>query len=245
MAATLAEIKSRAILPKPPPEESVDVIVDPRLELVRQLLEYKTFKDASRQLQSAAEMHALRHERIPSPPETPPDDIELDSLDIWDLFEAFKRLLEQTGRLGAPHEVTVDDTPLVLHMEDLLDSLERAGGERNFEDVFTGRPRAEMIGLFLALLELIRLRKVRVMQDRPFGEIRIRPLPAEERLRWETLEREQAIESLGGAHRGVLPDSEWSDAEAESDEPLGEPDAWREDDAMMEIPAAETSSETQ
>ena len=171
LAATLMEIKSRTLLPRPPEEEADGDDADPRLELVRQLLEYKKFKDAARHLHQCAADEALKFPRIPNvaPPET--DEMDLDTIDIWDLFDTFNRLLEQTGKQQAVHTVDIDDTPIALHAEDMLDSLERAGGAQPFEDIFAGRTRAEMIGLFLALLELIRKRRIRVTQERATGPI--------------------------------------------------------------------------
>ncbi len=178
LAATLMEIKSRMLLPKAPPEEADEDIADPRLELVRQLLEYKKYKDAARSLEASAAEQALKHARFPVLPPRDTDEIELDNIEIWDLFDAFNRLLEQTGKRQEVHEVTVDDTPMLLHAEDIVDSLERTSWMQKFEDVFTGRTRAEMIGLFLAMLELIRRRCIRVSQDRLFGPILIHLLDA-------------------------------------------------------------------
>lgn len=173
MAASLMEIKSRALLPTPPPEVEDEEIIDPRFELVRQLLQYKSFKDAARSLELAAQIQALRHPRDPALPEAPADEVELDDIEVWDLLEAFSRLLEQTGRRNVPHQVGVDDTPLLIHVDDILDRLNRAGGTMAFALVFEGRSRAEMIGLFLALLELIRQKRIRATQHEPFGEIEI------------------------------------------------------------------------
>jgi len=173
LAATLMEIKSRLLLPKPPVEEDEEDFGDPRLELVRQLLEYKKFKDAARDLEDRAHEHAQKHPRRPVLPETDEEEYELANLDVWNLFEAFNTLLKQTGLADYKHKVGIDDTPIALHAEDVLDSLERAGGRQKFEEIFGGRNRGEMIGLFLALLELIRQRRVRATQDRPFGAIDI------------------------------------------------------------------------
>ena len=179
LAATLMEIKSRMLLPTPPPEEGDEEIADPRLELVRQLLEYKKFKDAARYLEDTADVQAQKHPRIPVAPPKPADEVELENLDIWDLFDAFNRLLEQTGgRRDAVHTVGVDDTPLALHAEDIVDALQRANGSKKFEEIFAGRDKPEMIGLFLALLELIRNRRVRISQDKAFGTIWIHLLDA-------------------------------------------------------------------
>ena len=171
LAATLMEIKSRMLLPTPPPEEDDDEIADPRLELVRQLLEYKKFKDAARALDRAAEEQARKHARSPVIAPLPQDEVELDNLDIWNLFDAFNRMLEQTGKRGEVRHIGIDDTPITLHADDILDSIDHAGGAQQFEEIFTGREKPEMIGLFLALLELIRQHRIRVRQDKPFGTI--------------------------------------------------------------------------
>ena len=179
LAATLMEIKSRTLLPRPPVVEGEDEdLSDPRFELVRQLLEYKKFKDAARRLEHAAEERSLRHERQPVLPPKAPDEVDLESVDIWSLFEAFNRLLQQIGKTGGFHQVGVDDTPITLHATDIVDSLQRADGRQSFEEIFRGRTRPEMIGLFLALLELIRQRRIRAVQERALGPILIELLDA-------------------------------------------------------------------
>jgi len=170
LAATLMEIKSRMLLPQPPVESDQEMI-DPRLELVRQLLEYKRFKDAADQLYAAAQEQSLRFPRQPSGLSR--DDaghLDLDALNLWDLVEAFREMMAKTGRL-APHEVVYDDTPVALHAADIVDRLQREGGALVFIRVFEGRTRSECIGLFLALLELVRQRRIRVEQEVPFGPI--------------------------------------------------------------------------
>ena len=178
LAATLMEIKSRTLLPRPPVEEDDGDFEDPRLELVRQLLEYKQYKDAARNLEAAAHEREARHARQPAEPPAPPDEYELENLEIWDLFDAFRGLLEQIGKTAPTHQVGVDDTPLALHADDILDSIQRAGNAQPFAEIFAGRGKAEAIGLFLALLELIRQRRVRVSQDQPADPILIHLLDA-------------------------------------------------------------------
>jgi len=176
LAATLMEIKSRELLPTPPPDEADEEMIDPRAELIRQLLAYKTFKDAARSLEQASQIQSQKHRRSPVLPEVPAGEVELDSVDIWDLFDAFNDLLKQIGKKDTVHKVDVDDTPVALHIDDILDSLERSGGNQPFQEIFSGRNKGEMIGLFLALLELIRRRQVLAVQDRPFGTIVLRIL---------------------------------------------------------------------
>ena len=99
LAATLMEIKSALLLPRP---EEVDMgeddLSDPRMELVRQLLEYKKFKDAARSLEDAALIRSEKHAREPVLPPRDPDEFELENLDIWSLFEAFNKILKQIGK---------------------------------------------------------------------------------------------------------------------------------------------------
>lgn len=234
VAASLIEIKSRTLLPTPPPEEAQEEFVDPRLELVRQLLEYKKYKDAARALELAAEERALRHARSPVLPAAPAEEVSLENLDLWDLLDAFNRVLKQIGKGEAFHKVGVDDTPISLHAADIVDSIQRAGGAQQFEEVFGGRKRGELIGLFLALLELIRQRRVRAAQDRPFGPIQlllldVRPLDEvvdmpPEALRDSDAADEQAVEQATvGELNEELTDEEaaaWLES-ASRDEPDG------------------------
>ncbi len=178
LAATLMEIKSRLLLPVPPPEEVDDEMIDPRLELVHQLLEYKKYKEAARSLEDSALEQALKHARSPVLPPRDPDDVELDSLEIWDVFDAFNHILEQTGKSEAVHQVPIDDTPIALHADDVVDVLQRAGGTYEFSRIFAGRTRPEMIGLFLAMLELIRQKRIVVKQATNTSEIVIHLLDA-------------------------------------------------------------------
>ena len=175
MAATLLEIKSRMLLPAPPPDEQggEQGLGDPRVDLVRQLLQYKAFRDAAEQLRRAAAEQALRHPRSPVRPDFQPGELDLEDVQVWHLLEAFGGLMASIGRGAASHEVIVDDTPISLHAEDILDRLRR-DGNMTFGEVFAGRQRrSEIIGLFLALLELIRQRRLVIQQDKVFGEIYI------------------------------------------------------------------------
>ena len=85
------------------------------------------------------------------------------------------------GKIGE-HEVEYDDTPLALHEQDLLDRIDREEtGRITLQRVFTGRRRIEMIGLFLAVLELARNQKVRVVQEDVNDEIALELVPESER----------------------------------------------------------------
>jgi len=172
MAATLMEMKSRMLVPTPPPEEDDEEIIDPRLELVHQLLEYKKFKDAAQALGASAAERANRFGRIPMLPQPEGEaEVDLDQVQVWDLLSAFSKVLRDIGLADRKHEVFYDDTPIALHAADIADYLEREGGSIRFEQLFEGRSKGEIIGLFLALLELVRAKRVRAEQEISFETI--------------------------------------------------------------------------
>ncbi len=190
MAATLMEIKSRMLMPRTDAADSADSpdagsadLIDPRADLIRQLLAYKKYRDAAQQLHdrlnewesrfpaSRAAYDAKRvHEAV-----NEMADVDMEDLELVDLVSAFAKIVDSMdlSRVGE-HHVVVDDTPIELHAEDILDRLRRESsrtespsrsGEVEFGTIFTNRTRGEMIGLFLAMLELVRQRRVAVRQD--------------------------------------------------------------------------------
>ncbi len=171
MASTLMEIKSRLLLPREESEAGEEE--DPRAELVRQLLEYKRFRDAAAQLQELAEEHQRRFPRLASSLEgsaVDPASEPIRDVELWDLVSAFGRLMRQTLATAAS-TIVYDDVPIEQCMERIL---ERVGQERPvpFTALFDGTPtRAALVSMFLALLELIRQHKIRVEQPELFGEI--------------------------------------------------------------------------
>lgn len=180
LAATLIEIKTRTLLPVGQGDEGEEALqdLDPRAELVRQLLEYKAFKDAASDLTDAARHQAKRYPRGPAVAELADEqDRDLEDVQVWDLFDAFSKLIEAIGLDKPTHEIIYDDTPVALHAEDILDRLQR-DGDITFARIFEGRDRrTEIVGLFLALLELTRRRAVLLTQGRNFDEIHVRLNP--------------------------------------------------------------------
>ena len=175
LAATLMEIKARMLLPIPPPEEGEEEgLGDPRADLIRQLLEYKAFKDAAGELRDAADVQAQKLPRGPAERRTDADKgIELGEVQIWDLFDAFSKIMEAIGHRATDQEVIYDDTPIELHAADIVDRLRREP-DMTFRQVFEGRTvRSEIVGLFMALLELIRRGKVLFRQEANFGHIHV------------------------------------------------------------------------
>jgi len=117
MAATLMEVKTRTLLPTPSAEEGAEEgqALDPRAELVRQLLEYKAFKDAADDLAHQGELQQMRFARTAKPPELDADELDIEDVQVWDLLDAFNRLMESIGRQPREHQVIYDDTPIELH----------------------------------------------------------------------------------------------------------------------------------
>lgn len=189
MAATLMQIKSAMLLPKAEPDSALlgeDDLADPRAELIRQLLEYKKFKDAANLLNAAADE---QKERFPRPsiiveqlkPTAEPE-IDIEQVSIWNLLEAFDSICKATGTIGDISHIK-DDTPIDLYQIEILHRLQ-SEGPMTFERLFESRTnRLAMIGLFLALLELIREKLIWAKQQASSSSIYLRPLtdePAEQ-----------------------------------------------------------------
>lgn len=178
MAATLMEIKSRMLLPQD--DTPADAEEDPRLELVRQLLEYKKYKDAATLLEQQAERQLSRFPRqnIELPTASDPSRQPLRQVELWDLVSAFGRLMRETLALQ-PQQIVVDQTPLHVYMESVLELLARES-RVTLSALFTPPyNRSRLVGMFLALLELIKGRKIIVEQPDIFGDICIQPAPAQ------------------------------------------------------------------
>lgn len=189
MAATLMQIKSAMLLPRAEPDQFQDEdLSDPRTELVRQLLEYKKFKDAANLLNAAADE---QQERYPRPgtlierlkPDTEPE-LDIEQVSIWDLLEAFDSVCKAIGTLADIRHIQ-DDTPIDLYQIEILHRLQTEG-PLTFERIFeSGTNRVVMVGLFLALLELVRSKLIWAEQPAQ-STIYLRSLtqePAEEAVR--------------------------------------------------------------
>lgn len=178
MASTLLEIKSRQVLPQT--EEATaepEITDDPRSDLIQQLLEYKRFKDAARALEERAAEWQERYPRLSS---DRPDQINSPSTDrikdveLWDLVSALSRILRRTvvQREGS---IRYDETPLQTHMDVIAERVRREG-RVPFSQFFDKETlRSKIVGMFLAILELLRHHDFRAEQPEDFGEIWILP----------------------------------------------------------------------
>ena len=173
MAANLIYIKSRNLLPaavQPPDEEAEEE--DPRWELVRQLVEYKKFKDAAAQLSQKELEQSKMFTRLPEvepAPERPLGDVS-----VFDLINAFNGILKRLNHREDLREI-FEENYTVSDKIDLIMKMMASEVPLKFTELFTSvASRAEIVVTFLALLELIRLKQIKAAQEDAFGEITLR-----------------------------------------------------------------------
>ena len=177
MASTLIEIKSRMVLPRG--GEIEDELADPRQELVRRLLEYKKFKDAASMLEERSRSWQQRFPRLAN--DLPPrarnlGEEEIQEVELWDLVSAFGRIMRD-NQAAMPSNIVYDETPIHVYMAQIKGHLAERG-RLAFRELFRpGIHKSTLVGMFLAILELVRHHHVRTEQNLPFGEIWILPGP--------------------------------------------------------------------
>lgn len=182
MASTLIEIKSRMVLPGPEEEQAEEPVAeaageDPRTELIEKLLEYKRIKEAATALEERAAQWQERYPRLSNDRPTTAKDPAADRIkevELWDLVSALGRIL-QTKVNEEQTSVRYDDTPLHVYVQQLGERVRREG-EVQFTSLFDGETlRSKIVGMFLAILELVRHHGFRAEQQVLGGEITIRP----------------------------------------------------------------------
>jgi segregation and condensation protein A len=179
MAAQLLEIKSRMLLPQPErPVVEEEEAGDPRAELVARLLEYRRYKQVAEELRLRAEIqrHVFSRGTVASAsfPEQP--QVSLEEVSAFDLWAAFQNVL---GRVREPAggELLRPRFTVPQKMAAIAARLRWSQEGLSFIELFDGSAtRLELVVTFLALLELIRLKRVRVAQEQAFGEIRVYPI---------------------------------------------------------------------
>jgi segregation and condensation protein A len=184
MAATLAWIKSRLLLP-PSEDGDDDEGPDPRAELVARLLEYERFKEAAEQLgEYTREGRDVFKAAVLDAAPTPEAEREIE-VSLLALLDAFRKVLARVPVGSGLHEVEADTVTVYERMVAIMARIEREAGSLEFEQLFA-RPsgeaptRALVVATFLALLELVRVAAVRIYQGVreadgvPEGPIRLR-----------------------------------------------------------------------
>ncbi len=176
MAATLAHMKSKTLLPPDPKQDGEDGIegdeLDPREELVRRLLEYQKYKDAGEQLGSREVTGRDVFARPNTLPAPIADDAPLEEFSVFKLIEAFQGVLSN-AKVKIQHEVTADRITITERIHELVEVM-RFRPRMLFEEIFEGATtRFDYVITFLALLEMTRLRMTRVYQSEPYAPIHI------------------------------------------------------------------------
>ncbi len=228
MAATLAYLKSRELVPTPEPleatgDEEDGEVLDPREELIRRLLEYQKYKDAAEQLGSRPiEGRTVFGRGVPleAAAEAP-----MSEQSVWKLIESFGRILEKASGPKRTHDVVVDRISIGVRMTELLDRIEAGQGSFRFESCFDlslSEPelRHQVVATLLAILELAKLKVVRVLQS-PEGD---------------TLFITQASGVSMQAARQAAQSAVSSDGRPAEEKPAGEPSAGAST-AVAQVPA--------
>lgn len=174
MAATLAHLKSKTLLPPDPTQDEVSEdgeLLDPREELIRRLLQYQKYKDAGEKL-GAREVEGRDVFVRPPLPASNNEDGPLAEFSVFKLIEAFQFVLSKS-KVKIQHEVTADRITITERIHELVEFM-RLRHKMLFEEIFDGATtRFDYVITFLALLEMTRLRMTRVFQSEPYAPIHI------------------------------------------------------------------------
>ena len=177
MASTLMYIKSRELLPvdQQVVVENEEEGEDPRWELIRQLVEYKKFKDAAAQLQTLEERQENVFPRLPGKIEFESAAAPVKSeVGIFDLLNAVNSVLRRfQEKTAGQREIYEDKWTVSEKMEFVLKTIAEKISVKFSELFATAASRAEVVCTFLALLELIRLKQLACVQPEPFAEIEV------------------------------------------------------------------------
>jgi segregation and condensation protein A len=175
MASTLMYIKSRELLPldKQVETEGEDEGEDPRWELIRQLVEYKKFKDAAAQLQTLETRQENIFPRLPAKPEFAEETPGKPDVSLFDLLNAVNAILKRINQQPDSRDVFEDKWTVSEKIEAMMKAITERP-RLKFSELFAGAmSRTEVVVTFLALLELIRLKQLVAAQVEAFGEIEI------------------------------------------------------------------------
>jgi segregation and condensation protein A len=202
MAGRLINIKSKMLMPRPEAEPDEEEVIDPRAELVKELLEYKEYKERAYALEHHMSEREKMFERIPPPEQAgeepvkePEPELFDDDVTVWDLLSAFHKATKDFMP-EVPRTIVYDDTPLSVYVDRLLERLEKAPqGRLAFESLFErAQERMVFLGMFLAILEAAKRGALRAYQSEGRDEIFLEFVPEgerEKRLQPETPEQHE------------------------------------------------------
>ena len=173
LATRLMEIKSKLMLPRHEELETEEPVEDPRQDMVQRLLEYKKYKDAASMLEERGRQWQQRYARRANDLPTAkldPSQQPIQEVELWDLVSAFSRVIRDNAA-SRPESIRYDETPIEVYMDQIRQHLTdepRLAFTSLFEPNMT---KSQLVGIFLAVLELIRHHHVQVTQESLFGEI--------------------------------------------------------------------------
>jgi segregation and condensation protein A len=172
LAATLLHIKSKLLLPGEEEQQEGEE-QDPRTELVRQLREYQVFKEAASRLDCRPVLDRDVFARRAAADGLPEEEEDMAEVGVFELIDAFRRIVSGRERLYL--EIDGERMSIADAMNEIMERLLGAG-HVTFDDLLGASPdRRAVVRAFLAVLELVKQRMIKVYQVRPFGAIRIFP----------------------------------------------------------------------
>jgi segregation and condensation protein A len=175
MASTLLHIKSRMLLPLSSEGEKEEEEEDPRAELVRRLLEYQKYKQAAGELEKRPLLDRDVFIRL-TPTESQEPEEERIEVNLFELLEAFQEVLKRV-KPEAVHEVTLEHLSVEDKIQEILALLEKENRSMAFHRLFPEQPsRRVVVVTLLAILELVKMKRIRIFQMAPFETIRISPM---------------------------------------------------------------------
>jgi segregation and condensation protein A len=196
MAATLIHIKSRMLLPAGDNEADEDEGVDPHEELVRRLLEYQRYKEAAAELEQRDVLTRDVFVRS-APPTEEAGPRGFREVSVFDLLGALKRVIDRLPK-DTVHEIALDKITVREKMTLLLEML-RVHGSVLFESLFAEvKSRVEVVATFLAMLELVKVRAIRVFQEEMAG-----PIMIEAAARMEEAAEQVVLDQTEEEHHGA------------------------------------------
>jgi len=175
MASTLLHIKSRMLLPASPGQEEEGGEEDTRAELDRRLMEYRRYKNAAGELERRP---VLERDVFIRPVSAGGEESEEERIEVtlFELLEAFRKVLER-AKPEIVHEVFLDHITVEEKVEEILSLLQREKRSMAFHLLFPEEASRRMIIVtFLAILELVKMKLVRIFQQAPFETIRVSPV---------------------------------------------------------------------
>ncbi|MEQ8763542.1 MAG: segregation/condensation protein A [Planctomycetota bacterium] len=179
MAATLMVVKSRMLLPVE--EVNLEEEIDAESDLVHQLLEYKRFRDLSRNLKELSDERSLMFPRRKASIPEAEVDKDLGEVDLWDLISAFSKVVRETMGSSRVRTIVNEERAVSEYVEDIVARIEIAGGSIDFAKLLgNAKTRDAIVGYFIGMLELIRQFRAFARQTGVFGEIEIVLRTAEE-----------------------------------------------------------------